>query len=380
MKPILIFIYALIIFLNISCQHNAAIKFSVDNNSNYDTIISGYNFDLNIKHNGGNDLIFYDSCFYDIYDFCGDSTLKVINLSTNKLTILDYHEPSCGQVYTSLKKDGIYTISNKNVISKYNWGEKNNTKVLDLMDIDQFKNSGLTAWWHKVWGNQHVNIPENILYFRLEKDLNSDSGKYSLIDSLYPIFCKVNIKTNEIGFYGYRPNIGPGLMHNSYELYFEDSIFVTYSYNEKIERINTISGKTDVFFVKSSFDTIPIKTFEFNEATYTLQKNIKHCLETANYGPLYYNPFNKNYYRIFHPYLQERDFLGELNTDFDKECVLMIMDNDLKLKEEVVLPVKYSNLMTLYPVREGVDFYMAPKHINKIPGKTEFTYLRYKHH
>jgi hypothetical protein len=372
--------FCLFLFLQLfGCRQYKLDRHGQNQLSDFDTITRVLNINFNIRKNGGNDLVFHDSTFYDIFDFCGDSTLKIVNLKNNELNILNYHDPNCGQVYASIKKDGIFVVSVDNVLYKYTGKNKEKEKVLDLMSIDSFKNSGLTAWWHKVWGNQYINIPDSIIYFRLEKNLDVEHGKYTLLDSLYPIFAKLNLKTKEIDFFGHKSGVGPGLMHNTFQLYMEDSIFVSYSYTDKIERINTISGETYVYRTKSSFDTIPIQTFKYDESNYTLQKNIKHCLETANYGPLYYNPYNKHFYRIFYPYLPERDAKGEMNTDFDKECVLMIMDQNLNLKKEVVLPVKWSKLMTLFPVPNGVDFFMAPDHFSPKGEKTEFKYLRYKH-
>jgi hypothetical protein len=368
------------LLLTIQCKQIKSQKTNLLQSAIFDTITRILDINYNVKQNGGNDLIFYDHTFYEIFDFCGDSTLKIVNLKNNELNILNYYDPNCGQVYASIKKDGIFVVSVDNVLYKYTGKNKERVKILDLMSIDSFKNSGLTAWWHKVSGNQHINIPENIIYFRLEKNADFENGKFSLVDSLYPIFAKLNMKTNSISFFGYKPNIGPGLMHSSFQIYMVDSIFVSYSYTDKIERINTISGETYIYRTKSSYDTVPIKTFEFDEATYTLQKNIKHALETANYGPLYYNPYNKHFYRIFHPYLPERNAQGEMNTDFDKESILMIMDQNFKIKKEVPLPVRWSKLSrVLYPVPNGIDFYMAPDHLTTKGDKTEFKYLRYIH-
>jgi hypothetical protein len=378
MNKAFLFNLIIILFCSVNCVRNNTKQIN-NKNQSFDTISNIYDIDFNVKLNGGDDLIFFDSAFYQFFDFCGDSTLKIVNLKNNELIVLNYHDPSCGQVYASIKSDGIYLVSEDNKIYKYRNGEKKAEKLFDLMELDVFKNSGLTAYWYKGWGTQHVNIPDSILYFRIEKDLDNERGKYSLLDSMYPIFAKVNHKTNEINFFGYSPNIGPGLMHRSFQIYMENSIFVSYAYNDKIELINTLNNQTKVFSVKSSFDTVPIKTFEYNEATYTLQKNTKHALETANYGPLYFNPYNNNFYRIFHPYLPERDGNGELNTDIDKSCVLMIMDSNFKLKEEVILPVKWAKLMTLFPNNNAVDFYMAPNHLIPKGDKTEFNYLRYRH-
>jgi hypothetical protein len=193
------------------------------------------------------------------------------------------------------------------------------------------------------------------------------------------MFAKFNLKTKKISFFGHKPEKKISLLPQSYELYLHDTILVNFSHNTEIIQINTVSGESIKHIIKSKFDTVPIKELVFDEATYTIEKNKKYSLENANYGPLYYNPYNNYYYRIFHPFLPERDKNGKLNTEFDKECVLMIIDNNYKIKEEVILPVKGMRLMTLIPIKNGVEFYRYPEHITQNGKQTTFNFLKYQH-
>ena len=57
----------------------------------------------------------------------------------------------------------------------------------------------------------------------------------------------------------------------------------------------------------------------------------------------------------------------------------MIIDNNFKIKKEVILPVKGMRLMTLIPIKNGVEFYRYPEHITQNGKQTTFNFLKYQH-
>tara|TARA_R110002072_G_scaffold238939_1_gene396633 strand:- start:24727 stop:25878 length:1152 start_codon:yes stop_codon:yes gene_type:complete len=369
-----------ILFLLWNCSVEKSTVYSNNYSYTFDTIVKKYNDNLTERYTGGIDLLFFDSTSYEAFNFCGDNTLKIINHLSDSITQLSLINPSCNKIYTSIKKEGVYLVTLENKIFLYCNDNKEKEVVVNLDSIKKFKNSGLTVEWYKPGSDQYINIPDEYIYFRVHQNFDDSTGKYSKMDSGYPIFAKYNLQTSKIDFFGEQPAYYEysyyGIISSVYDLYIGDSIISTSQINGDVQVINTIKNTVSTLTIKSKYDTRPIKEWRYEEGMKDAKnKQMKHALESAFYEPLFYNPYNHNYYRVFHPYMEEFNKDGLLNTEMDKKSVLMIFNNQMEIIDEILLPINKLQILKLYPTDKGV--YMSlPTLFRMTPDKAEFHYLR----
>lgn len=302
----------------------------------YDTVARTYHGDFTKNYTGGIDLLFLDSTLFVAYNYCGDNTIKIVNHFNDSVLILPQFNPECQVIYTSMKTDGIYVTTTENKIYLHCNGRAEKGLIADLMSNEKFKQSGLAVEWHKPGGDQYVDIPEDVLYFRVRQDLEDTGGKYSKMDYGFPAFARLNLISQEIDFYGNKPRFAEydeyGLLSMHFDLFIGDSIITSTPVNGEIQIINTHSNQTIKKNIKSQYDNVPIKKFRYKKEIKDVNNlKMKHALLSARYEPLFYNPFNMCFYRIFHPAMEELNDEGLLNTEFDKKCILMVFKKNWNL-------------------------------------------------
>lgn len=349
----------------------------------YDTITKVYYSDFTKASTGGIDVLTDSETNFVAYNYCGDNTIKIIDHSTDSTIIINQYNENCKEINTRIVDNDIYVVTADNKVLLYCDKEANSELFIDLMQIDKFKQSGLTVERHKRGGDQHVNISKDHIYFRVNQNYDDNLGHFSNLDSGYPAFAKLNIISKDIRFYGATPYFSEyseyGFISHYYDLYVGDSIITSTSINGEIEIISTLSGETSKKELKSKFDATPIQKIIYptNKADVNNVKT-KHYLTSPNYEPLFYNPFTKYYYRIFHPALDELNEQGLLNTESDKKCVLMILNQEMELIDEVLLPINRMQILKLYPTKSGVKISL-PELVNVTPEKVTFKFLTVNH-
>jgi hypothetical protein len=364
MKINFFYIFFVLLFVRCSLEEKTSIQYDSSKYTyHFDTIYKRYNVDFTQNYTGGIDLHFLDSGTFIVYNFCGSNQLKVLRHESDSVMELSYFNPNCKKLFTSIKKDGVYVISEKGELWQYC---KNNYKqelLANLMEDTVLKNSGLIIEEFKPGGDQYVRVPENILYFRLKQNYKINDGKYSNKDSCFPIFAKYNLDNKKIELFGKQPFFVTyneyGFLSVKYDLYIGDSIITSEGCSGLIEVIDTKTHTEQIINCKSRYDIDPIKKWIFvPDMKDAKNKKMEHYLLSGSYESLFYNPFNERYYRIFHPKMDKLDKDGLYNTDSDKECVLMIFDKSLKLIDEVLLPIKTIQVLKLIPSKNGVDIYL----------------------
>jgi hypothetical protein len=262
-------------------------------------------------------------------------------------------------IYSELKAKDLVILTMDGKVWRYCNGTTEVEEICDVFADSGFKKSGLIPWESKRGGDQHIRVPENVIYFNLRQDYDDSTGKYSKKDSGFPNFARLNLEDGSVQLFGKLPAYSPyqdyGLHSSQFSLWIGDSIITSNACNGEIKIINTQSNKTKTMRIKSRYDTIPIEKFNY-KGDFSDKKNakFKHGLLAPNYESLFYNPYNGNYYRIFHPKMEEFNAEGLNNTEYDKEAVLMVFDKNLKLLDEVLLPVKRSQILKLFPIKDGV--------------------------
>jgi len=362
----------------------------------YDTIYHNYSVDLTKQITGGTDLHVSDTSLILTYNYCGNNQLVCLNPLKDNYTVLNL-ETGCLKVFTKQIKSGYYALNRNGDLFFYNTKEQEkipNSMKLDFSGIQgeiiaNLKSDsllwrlGLDIEQYKPGSGMLYNISDSILYFRVMKSFDTDKGFYSQKNSDFPVFCRYNISTNEKRFFGSKPlsveRSWYGLCSEIYDLYVGDSIIVSEGANAKIKIINTRNNKTKTVEVKSKYDTKPIKEFVLprnleNAKTSKLQ----HFLQSPLYEAVYYNPYTKSYYRIFHPALDKYNSNGLLNTSYDKNCVLMVLDKNFKLIDEVIIPLKAAQAFQIRPIKSGVEVCL-PDLNEQTSKKTKYAFLKITH-
>ncbi|MCO5259540.1 MAG: DUF4221 domain-containing protein [Crocinitomicaceae bacterium] len=378
-------IYYLLFFFFSSCSSLKDVETRQFSKFNYefDTISKVYHSDFTKQYTGGIDVLTDFKTNYVVYNFCSDNTIKIINHLNDSVLILNQFNPDCKEVNTRIIGNDVYVILNSNKVYLYCDKSQNKELALDLMDIEKFKQSGLTVEWNKRGGDQHVNIPKNNFYFRVNQNYDDSLGKYSNDVSNYPAFAKLNIQSKEIDFYGKTPYFSEyreyGLISDFYDLYIGDSIITCNSISGTIEVINTLNNQSQFYTVKSKYDTEPIEKIVYPEDNKNINDvKMKHWLLSPYYESLFYNPFTNYYYRIFHPKMDELNEKGLLNTEFDKKCMLMVLNSKFELIDEVLLPIHKLQILKLYPTENGV-LISLPDLGEVSKDKIDFKFLKISH-
>ena len=377
------FLFPAVILIALSCSiHTKELFYSEPENYTIDTIVRTYTVDYTARLTGGSDLITYRDETWIMLNFCGAGKLTFLNLHKDSVIEIQVNNPECKKLFTAIKKEGIYVIMDDGRVLLYPHGSKIPGYLFKLTDIPEFNVSGLKPEWYKPGADQQINIPVDIVYFRINQDYDDENGTYSKYDIAYPISAKLNVKTKAIEFFGKTPRYVAhgdyGFLSDIYDLYIGDSIFYSKPINGEITLINTTTGSATEFDIPSSYQYDPVKEFHFSplkKAVNQRDKKMAHSTYSAYYEALFYNPYDEHYYRIFHPEMPKYNADGLLNTGFDKGNVLMVFDRNLKLIEEVVLPLKYERVIKLHPLQNGVEL-LVPGAMTVEKSNVTFQLLR----
>lgn len=385
MKKVLFFYISFLIFI-FGCESSKkVVELKKYYNYKYDTIVRVFEGDYEKGYRDGMDLIINDDIVYETYNYCRNDELKILDHSNQKSYSFPFYNPNCRVIYNSIKKENndLYLVSTDNKISVYCEGKNKSEIVFDLMNLEQFHKSGMTVEWKKSGSNQYVNVPNDILYFRVNQNYNDKKGKYSKMDANFPAFAKYNLKTNDLQFFGKLPYFEVyqqyGFLSYYFDLFKGDTIITCSSIEGSIEIINTISGQITKKFAKSSFDTKPIQKIKYPKDKRDINNlKMNHFLVSPHYEPLFFNPYTNLYYRIFHPRMNELNDEGLMNTNQDKICVLMVFNNNLEIIDEEILPIKGNLILNLYPSHDGIEIYL-PEISQKNSKKAELKFLKIRH-
>lgn len=329
----------------------------------FDTIYKTYALDMTDRLTGGPDLLVNDTSCEIVYNYCGRGKLVVFDQHSDRFRTFTQFNPDCRKVYAKRTGRGLYVLTRFGAL--YFYDEETGKAQLqhDFQEDSVLFRLGLDVEQYKPGSSMQVNVPDEVFYFRVMQSFDTDSGTYSGLDNGFPVFCKFNLRTKEIQLFGSQPGFAQhstyGLNSNLYDLYVGDSILTSSGIDGNIAVINTLTGRTSVTELRSRYDTVPIRPFIFPEDGKNARSlKMKHGILSPLYEPLYYNPYNRLYYRVFHPGMPEYREDGALNTNYDKTCVLMIMDNKFRILDEKILPVKGTHCFSLFPRKDGVAIYL----------------------
>jgi len=368
MKTILCWLAALAL---VSCTAaDDGIAYSEPENYTVDTVVRTYTLDYTARFTSGSDLLTFRGETWVLTNVCGAGKLVFMNLVKDSVIELKLENPDCLKVHTAMKAEGIYVILSDGDVLLYPTGSAIPQRQLNLFtDVKGFRESGMTPEWFKPGSDQHTNSASDELFFRVNQRYEDSSGIYSRYTVGFPVTAKLNLRTREVSFFGSMPhyvtNGSYGHLSHLYDLYSGDSIFYSTPINGTVIILNTRTGKVAELNRPSSYQQRPIEEFRYlpgKDPAMQRDRKTDHGTYSAQYEPLFYNPYDGHYYRIFHPELLKYAENGLLHTEFDKQNILMIFDHNLALTEEIVLPFKAKRTSRLRPVKNGVELILPDLH------------------
>jgi hypothetical protein len=382
--------YLLFIINLSSCATNSQID-SIHNPVQYDTITKVFFGDFSYADVGGSDLINIKGKSYLSWNTCGSKLLQVLDMQSDSVINLNFVNKNCTYNYLSIKNKFAYVLDLNGEIYRY---DLNNLSLYrqDLIKPDFlsilvsnpiFRKSGLIIDSYKAGGNQQVNVNDKDLHFRVEQNFDSDSGIYSKLIEGYPIMGKLNLENNNLEFFGSQPKYFVdgkyGLFSNVYDLIKGDTIIFTNQISGDIEIINTINREKSKLSIRSKYDVQKIKPLKYKRGTKDI-KNLKvnHAIVSPEYEALFYNPYTKYYYRIYHTPLKSINSKGIESSLYDKENILMIFDNKFNLIYDEKIDLLGGHIWKLFPVQNGI-LILLPDEFYPSKEKIIFKFLKVSH-
>lgn len=350
-----------LLVLAVSCNNKRKNKEIVNKSGleiSYDTTTFTFYGNVGVHAKGGANMIFKNGAMIQTINYCGDGTLKLRSFKNHADTmdVLNFPNPTCQTLYTLLKDSTTYVVTASNMI--YQLDRDSIREIANLMNIPKFKKSGMKVSGIKFQTNEHVGVPNSVLLFRLRKNYRDTTGKFYVQDSAFPLFGKYNLDTRTFQFFGSQPYdvemTKYGFASYISDLYIGDSIITSRFYDGRIKIINTTNDSVTVLNIKSKYDTVPIQPWVFHTGMKNgTRSKIMHKIVSPIYGGLYYNPYLKQYYRIFYPKQSKYDKKGLFHTLDDKQPILMVLNDKLEPMGEIKLPIKGMHPIII-PSKEGL--------------------------
>jgi hypothetical protein len=348
-----------------------------------DTIYTTYQTELLDRMQGGPDLHVTDSFFMEIRNYCGPGELLLLDHHSTAFRKLLTFTGDCRDIFTKYTSQYTYMLNGDGILLQYTTNSRQGKIIANFNADSSLYKLGLAVDQSKPGGNQYVNVSENVFFFRVMHSFETNKGIYGLRKMRYeePLFCKYDLTSKKMEFFGNNPekNTRYGHLDVIYDLYRGDSIIVTEAISGKITIIDTKTNTTTSQETRSSYDTLPTPELQ-SPRKFENRKmaKVEHGLYSASYEPLYYNPYTHCYYRIFHPAMPREKGNGLLNTAYDKECVLMILDENFRIIDEKLLPIKQQRLHALFPVKNGIQIYFVDLY-DFTKTYSTYAYLRVTH-
>jgi hypothetical protein len=373
---------ALPVFLLLSCGSENDTLPLPSGNYIFDTITSVYKADFTESWASGQDFITIGGSTWMPYSFCTSGRLLFKCIDSDSLLSFPFPNPSCGKIHASGGSNGFLVMNDNGDLFLCDRKSETPQHIINVLkDIPAMAASGMIPEYYKPGGDQRCNVPENVFYFRVAQNHDDLSGKYAKYDIGYPITAKLDIGTREIRFFGKMPAFSAhnefGLLSGIFDLYQGDSIIYSSAVDGRLTVINTQSGKESVIDRQSSYGKNAPKRIAVSRFSQTQEARTakwQHELLSPSYEPLFFNPADGHYYRLFHPEMNELNDDGLMNTESDKSTILMVFDRKLNLVEEIVLPVNGHRFVKIFPLKDGTG--LSLKNISQNGGYASFPMLR----
>lgn len=212
-------------------------------------------------------------------------------------------------------------------------------KVIYDHPIDS--HDSIEMYFQQDYGPAHIHLVDSLneIYVSVVHSINEENRKY-LYDCTF--HAKINWKSNDLemvpvkfpesfgnGELGFRTTIGT--------LYKRDSIIYSYSSEDSLTIYDKTSGKITKKKAKSGYET---KMTKLDVDHWDEDKNSELSNTEFTYDEILYNPWKKNYYRIYSLSQELKNEKGLFNLLKDKQKGVIVLDKDFHYIGEAILPDK----------------------------------------
>lgn len=275
-----------------------------------------------------------------------------------------------GDIYY-LHSDGYLYRLHKDLDPEIVYNFKNN-KVLAQNGLMIENNLGIDRQFHFL-NNSVVVIP-------VTWDFKRGKGKYANYKKPCPSFVTYNIQSDQMvlnniwsepqtnkNYYASR--------HMNYSALVNGKLIVSKPYTSEIEILDVLNNKVEnKYLEKSQFQTDSIMPLVVHSKRQKQKLRDRYFVEEAYYGPIVYNEFRKEYYRIFYHALPTKNENGDFTIYSDKSSSIIVFDSNFKIKDEIYFDKDYFIFLGLTPTKDGI---ILNSRTSKKDGKYYIKQLRF---
>ncbi len=314
-----------------------------------------------IHTNGANEQDF-KTLFFD------DELISVFRNEVNQnLSYYSIHDTALILTESMKVKDSlnlnsrIYPVDKNEMILYAPWDSLELTYLgKDTVMHINFKNdSGL-------WNNGLVISQDPKLCNYYSGNVNSFEFKLetfnkNISENSYPMTGSLDLNTRDIDFIGvkfpklYQDNYY-GLLSDIQQVYTDEYIFYNPIILPEIWRYNRLSEVVDIIPFQSQYQTFPVPSISSEDLEQSDSKTIlmKHQKQNGKYPSFVYNKYTNHYYRFYvHP-MPEKNEEGYFNTYKDAKVSVIILDENLEVIEEKMLPEACFFIYLTVPTKDGL--------------------------
>lgn len=257
----------------------------------------------------------------------------------------------------TLYKNQYYLYSNDGFL--YQLHKDKNAELISKIHTDQLnKKDGLMLENLLTMETRFHFLNDSIVILPVKWDLYGQKGKYANTKKPCPIFIKYNINSDqyhlcdiwskplkEIASYTSR--------FSPYSELVEGILYVSNPYSSLIT-LKDLNRNEDrgVKSIKSQFHIDSILPIE-KKVRHDINEKDRYLVEKAYYGPLVYNKYRNEFYRIFYHALPRKLKNGDFSIYTDKSSSVLIYNKNLNISEEIFLGNDYFHIMGISPTKNG---------------------------
>lgn len=144
-----------------------------------------------------------------------------------------------------------------------------------------------------------------------------------------------------------------GVSSGLYQIFDGDSSILYYTQVlPEVTKYNIFTQETKTIVIGSKYQTSPIPGLAYKRSPAKKDNDWRNYILTPRYGPMIYDAGSQRWYRIFFHELEDKKPNGEYTTPKDKNLSVMIMDKNLHIIDEIMLP-KNASPFFMFANREG---------------------------
>ncbi len=255
-----------------------------------------------------------------------------------------------GEYYFLSSELGLYKLDGKKPVF-----------IDSICNNNILKSNGLkTHFTLNIFKTAHF-ISETELLIPIHWDYYNQTGKYKNNQKPCPQFCVFNLKTLEL--YLVNSFTDKLRLKNRYLKMGINEVFscvnknvllVSVPYKSSIEVFDLQKNKSLKFIsVKSEFQLDSILPYNKKRFKKVINPEERYSIESGGYGPIYFNSFKNEYYRIYYHPLPRKNSKEEYTIINDRASSIIVLDEEFNVKKEIIFRKNAFILLGLTVTKNG---------------------------